>query len=142
MVIDQNKIGTPHDSIVYELGSKRKCKVFNVPVKLLNLSKDTLWYLSMTCSWGESFSIDNKDLSILSWPCESNFSIEKFILPHKSMTYSVPVAVMNRDIRDDKFRIGMNLLIVTKKNMDFTWGLILSDYKTKNLIWSNEVVMP
>ena len=58
------------------------------------------------------------------------------------MTYSVPVAVMNRDIRDDKFRIGMNLLIVTKKNMDFTWGLILSDYKTKNLIWSNEVVMP
>jgi len=142
LTIDQSKIGKPHDSVVYKLHHKRKCKVFNVPVKLSNLSNDTLRYLSMTCSWGDSFSIDNKNLSILGWVCESNFSIKKFIVPHKSMTYSVPVAVTNGDIRDDKFRVGMNLLIVDKKNKRFTWGLIPSDFKTKNLIWSNEVQLP
>ena len=136
LIIDQRKIGKLHDTILY----RGKCKVFNVPVKLSNISNDTLRYLSMSCSWDESFSIDNKNLNILVWGCDKNVPVDKLVLPHNSVVYNIPV-LTDGTIESNKFRIGMNLLIVNKKNKRFTWDLILSDYKTKNLIWSNPVTV-
>jgi len=131
LTIDQSKIGKPHD------------KVFNVPVKLSNLSNDTLRYLSMTCSWEVFFSINNKKLNFSGWVCDSNFPIDKLVSPHKSVTYNIPV-LTDGPIRDNKFRIGINLFIINRQSRNFIlYSAMRSfDFKTKNLIWSNEVQLP
>jgi len=136
--IDQQKIGWSHDTFYY----RRKCKFFNVPVILSNLSNDTVRYLTMSCSWYDFFSINNKKLTISGWPCDSNFPKEKLHLPHKSVTYNIPVILMNGYVEADKFSVGMNLFIVDKENRDFILDIDISRHRTSNLIWSNEVKIP
>jgi hypothetical protein len=135
LAIDKRKISKLRDTVLYKL----KGKYLNVPVLLYNLSNDTLRYLTMTCSWDDFFSFDNKKLLILGWPCDSNFPISKTLLPHKSIVYNIPIILTGNYLRREKFRISMGLFIVNKKSMNFINDLPISDRKTKNLIWSNEV---
>lgn len=142
--IDQSKIGKPGDTVLYrrkyKVLYKRKYKVFNIPVKLLNLSNDTLRYLSVYCSWYDFFSIDNKKISILGWGCDSNIPIDKIVLPHKTGMYNIPV-LTDGTIINDKFRIGMNLFIINKENRNYSLNYMEPGDRAKNLIWSNEVTL-
>jgi hypothetical protein len=137
--IDQQKIRKPRDTVFF---IKTKRKFFNVPVILVNFSNDTLKYLTMSCSWEDFFSINDKKLTFWGWPCDSNFPKDKVLLPHKSATYNIPVILTNSYVKGDKFRIGMNLFIVDKRNERYIFDFSPNFDRTINLIWSNEVEVP
>jgi len=137
--IDQQKMRKPRDTVFF---IKTKRKFFNVPVILINFSNDTLKYLTMSCSWEDFFSINNKKLTFWGWPCDSNFPKDKVLLPHKSVIYNIPVILTNSYVKGDKFRIGMKLFIIDKRNERYIFDFSPNFDRTINLIWSNEVEVP
>jgi hypothetical protein len=136
--IDQRKIRTPHDTVI----NNKKYTLVYVPLRLSNRSKDTLKYIAMTCSWYDQYQINNNKLWIFNrGGCDSNFPIEKVVVPNKASILNIPIALMQGSTKEERFRIGMNLFISRKKNQDFLFDSA-AKYQTANLIWSNEVKMP
>jgi len=131
LILDAGSIVKLRDLVI----KKKAYSMFRVSVKLLNNTKDTLKYISMSCSWNELFHLNDKNFYIFGWPCDTNFPIIRIILPYKTAAFSLPIVKEKGSADADKLRVCMNLLISDKHNEH----LVLSIDKTGVLIWSNEV---
>jgi hypothetical protein len=137
--IDQFKITKPHDTVVNM--ENMKYSLIHVTVRLSNHSGHTLKYIIMTCSWDDQFLLSNKNIKILSWPCQYNASGVRVLIAHKDTVFTTPVVAIKQYIRGEKFRIAMRLFIRNGNNqyLDLPHR---DSFIGKNLIWSNEVELP
>lgn len=119
-------------------------KIFSkVVVKLSDNSNDTLRYLTMSCSWGDNFRTDNKNFAIVSWPCDSNFPIDRTVPPHKNELFTMYIAY-SKTLKIDNagFKIGMMIIKYKRPFLDFLPYNKRVKYYATNTIWSNTVQIP
>ncbi len=112
-----------------------------IPTTLTNNSKDTLRYFSMSCSWQEFYSVDNKKLQIEIAECDKNIPTILILAPRQSKTVEIRLLIsQTMDASEIKFKIGLNLMKVsrTQKSFDFDFQ---EEQKKKNVIWSDLISM-
>jgi hypothetical protein len=139
--VDQNAIKTPNDTVIFG----KKYRVFSLPVKFTNYSKDTLKYLTMDCSWLDSYFTSNNRIEFVRQICFKNEPYVKIILPHQTWSVYIPI-ILNNDQNNfhRNFRIGISLQKFIKRSQlfDFDPFIYMLRPVTSNMIWSNEVVAP
>ncbi len=140
--IDLNILSKTNYSLPKGNGYMYTKPVLFVRVTLANRSNDTLKYLSMSCSWDSFYIVDKQNIAqIPKSPCQSNFPVQRIVLPHSSVTVKVPII----KIKDGKFRIGMTLLkVVIEKSIFDSIGVekTMHANKNKNVIWSKPIKLP
>ena len=110
-----------------------------IPTTFTNLSKDSLKYFSMACSWQDSYLVDNKKLNIMNNICDKNFPVILKLAPNKSNTVELMLMIDNpMDASRISFKIGLILIPVTKPRLEFSPKEFL---EKKNVIWSNMITM-
>ncbi len=123
----------------YEKAGKQT--YLTVPVTLTNNSADTLKYLSTTCSWGEFYCTDNKNMFSTITLSRYNAPIMLILAPYKSVDTEVKLVVKQTMHSSSlMFKIGLNLIKIKNENN------LPDKYKeqqreTKNIIWSNAVTV-
>lgn len=134
LTIDESHIGKPYPRTIFG----KKCYVSDIPVKLVNLTADTLVYQSFSCSWDEIFTTDDADIKRWPSPCEYNVPKVKILMPRQTQLFSLPVywdatlAHVN-----DKLKIGMHFQEPIPDDPITTFYAKLLG--SKNLIWSAPV---
>jgi hypothetical protein len=139
--IDQNTIKKPGDTLIFG----KKYLVTSLTVRFTNYSKDTLKYLSMDCSWLDSYFTDNKTIQFAKQLCFKNEPCVKTIPPHHTVNIYIPIVLKtNASHLSLKFRIGMSLekFVNYKQFWDFDAFIYMLRPETTNIIWSNEVSIP
>ncbi len=115
--------------------SVRGTKFWLVECTLTNYSKDTLNYLSMSCSWTDFYSVNKKEFEIDGFECDNNIPRVITIVPGESR--QEVLRLFNRknllDSKSTKFKVGINL-IMTASTSNF-----INKLKIKNIIWSNVI---
>ena len=110
-----------------------------IPTTLKNNTKDTLNYLSMTCSWEEFYSVDNSKLEVEQKACDKNMPKMLTLAPGQRETVEIKLIIIDSlDIAETKFKIGFNLMKVSKKTI-YNLNYIEEEQKKKNVIWSNVI---
>jgi len=121
----------------------KKHSYVTIKVALSNISKDTLKYLNMTCSWKEAFTTSNKAIKIAGWSCDSNFPTVYAIPPGVSKTFTITLEIPKEQLMNN-FRVGFYLI-------KFRGHSVFADFEkfqhSKNryencLLWSNEIPIP
>jgi len=110
-----------------------------IPSTITNNSKDTLRYFSMSCSWQDFYTVDNKKLQIETALCDKNSPTILTLAPGYSKT--VEIRLLRRqsmDASEIKFKIGLNLMKSSNSQnpLDFNFE---EEQKKKNIIWSNVI---
>jgi hypothetical protein len=106
--------------------------------KLHNHSADTLSFLSMTCSWDDSWKISSPNLNIVKNLCFSNIPILVKLGPNESMLNYLPARLLKpyEDIKDEKFVVGFNL--VKADTVEFSRSI--KDLEgIKNFFWADSL---
>jgi hypothetical protein len=115
--------------------SVRGTKFWLVECTLTNFSKDTLSYLTMSCSWTDFYSVDKKEFEIDGFECDKNIPTLITIAPGESR--QEVLRLFNRknllDSKSKKFKVGLNLIITTSTSN------FKSKLKIKNILWSNVI---
>jgi hypothetical protein len=109
-----------------------------IPTTLTNHSNDTLKYYSMSCSWQDFYSVDNRKLQVETSICSKNMPVVLQLAPHQSKTTSLRLIIpQTLDATVIRFKIGFNL-IKPQANDAFVSNL---RKKKENVLWSNTVAM-
>lgn len=115
--------------------SVRGTKFWLVECTLTNYSKDTLSYLTMSCSWTDFYSVDKKDFEIEGLVCDKNIPDLIKIAPGESR--QEVLRLFNRknliDSKSQEFKVGLNLITTKSTNN------LKSKQKIKNILWSNVI---
>lgn len=113
--------------------------VWVVSTTFTNLSKDTLKYFNMNCSWQDMYVLNNKNLNILANLCDKNTPVILKLAPNRSSTVELKLLV-NEEANGSpqSFRLGVNLVPATKPRLEFSPKEFL--YR-QNIVWSNEITM-
>ena len=118
---------------------KNKQLYLIVPVTLTNNSKDTLNYLSMSCSWEDLYVVDHKNLEIEGSICDKNIPAILTLAPAEKRTVALKLITGQVSDRTKKeFKIGYNLIKSTKRQDLLSYRALK---KKANIIWSNAVSM-
>ncbi len=117
---------------------KKSSQIFwHIPTTFTNLSKDTLKYFNMTCSWQEAYLLNTEKLNIMINLCDKNVPAILSLAPNKSVTVELDLMVNDAtDTSPISFKIGFNLIPANKPRLEFNPKEFL---QKKNVIWSNEV---
>ncbi len=140
--IDQKKITKSYTTLRFT--AKDEHTVLSIPSKFTNNSKDTLRYMSMSCSWYDFYQINIKGTEFWSnSDCDKNIPAKIIVLPHKSLITLVQIIYKKGSIATGtKFKIGMSLQKrINREQPDDAYTYLLRP-ETSNLIWSNEVKVP
>jgi hypothetical protein len=113
-------------------------KYYEVPVKLTNTSKDTLHYLSWSCSWQRFYSFDNSAIHHEGIACDKNMPTILSLPPNESNTVFLNLEIQNTSDKELKFRVGHNVVKLNLKTWAKDWDRLR---KTKNIIWSNPITI-
>ena len=112
-----------------------------IPVILSNTSKDTLHYMSMSCSWQDFYTINTKKLNIPATDCDKNVPQRLSIPPNKSTTVVLNLTLEHyKENLPLKFKIGFDLIQLPDEEHWLTYSDNLNE--GKNVIWSNEIILP
>ena len=119
----------------------RKKTYWSIPLTLTNDSKDTLRYFSMSCSWQDFYSVDNKQIQIETALCDKNIPTILILAPWQKRTVAIRLLISNSmETSELKFKIGLNLIKASKTQNPFDFDFKKEQQK-KNLIWSNRISM-
>ncbi len=112
---------------------------YEILTTLSNNSKDTLKYFSMSCSWQDFYSVDNKDLTVEVSLCDKNFPVVLFLPPNMSRREHLRLLIKQpkRDSRTT-FKIGLNIMQAESSESKFDPS---EETMKKNVIWSNTITM-
>jgi hypothetical protein len=136
VTIDEKKTGKPVDTI----HADKNARAISVPVTIHNYGKDTLKYLSYTCSWEEYYHLDNKKLTIELFTCDYNVEHEVIIPPGDSHTETLPIVYHLRGEKGlERFRVGVNINIhahdlAISPRYNYAYQLM-----SNNIVWSKDV---
>ena len=123
--------------------NREKCLITHCPVTLINNSSDTLRYLTMSASWWDIYSLDNKNFALAAdpWDVYKNGPVVLTLPPYQSTTKSIPIITYKAYYRAQKLRIGMSLQRPGFELPDLKMAMFEPLPKTTNLIWSNEITV-
>lgn len=130
LTITKGKVVTKGNDVFWE-----------TPATLSNTSKDTLHYMSMSCSWQDFYTINTKKLDIQVGDCDKNVPQHLSIPPNKSTT--VVLSLMVKHPKENiplKFKIGYDLILIADDKHWLTYNDNVNERKI--VIWSNEIIMP
>jgi hypothetical protein len=123
-----------------ELGGWSQCdtnRLVFIKTRLYNNTKDTVTYLRMTCSWGDSYTTDNDSFPTIKIPCYSNGPLTVKLAPYKSeeeyltIITKVPLARW----REHYFRVGFNFAALdTTKDLLYNVSRLTD---MKSIMWSD-----
>jgi len=110
-----------------------------IPITLINKSKDTLNYFSMSCSWQDFYSIDNSKLQIEIAECDKNVPTILTLPPGKSRTEKIRLFTnQNTNLSGEKLKLGFNLIKPTAFQK-------ASNFNKENdngvILWSNTITL-
>lgn len=111
--------------------------IWTIPATLTNLSKDTIKYFSVGCSWEDFYFVDNEKLAVLTPVCEQNTKLILKLPPGKSTTTNLDLMISSAlDTSLVTFKIGFNLIRANKPLSQFN----IKEARIKeNVTWSNEI---
>lgn len=100
-----------------------------------NNSKDTINYMSMSCSWTDFYSVNKKELEIERYLCNKNNPIILTLAPGEYANVILKISYRKgfKKTNGIHFRIGQN--IIKSKSTD-NYEIKLG---THNIIWSNSI---
>lgn len=135
------------DNSFYKLSIKKgkfvkadSISYLEVPVTLTNTAKDTLFYLSNSCSWQDFYSVQSSPeiLKVEEVPCEKNGPVRMALPPGQSQTVQLKLFVADGSkAKSVTYTIGHNLILLPEVDSWLKeWSLIR---KVENIVWSNEV---
>jgi hypothetical protein len=133
-------VGEKKENAIDTIRVYKGANVIDVPVTVHNYGRDTLKYLSYTCSWEEYFHLDSRILKIQGFVCDYNIQCEITVPPGCSHTETLRVVYSSPDVKvPNRFRVGVNinknaLKLVIPFGYDYGY-----QFATNNIIWSNEV---
>lgn len=108
---------------------------------LTNSSSDTITYITMSCSWQDSYTTDSKDLFVEVNECDKNVPELIRIPPHSSHS-TILKLMSNTNINQLKglqFRVGFNL--VTAKDYDEMNLKLWQLTQMQNVVWSDPLIV-
>lgn len=112
---------------------------WEIPTTLTNKTKDTLKYFSMSCSWQDFYSVDNKKLQVEPVACDKNFPITLTLAPNQSRKVIVRLLIsQTMDASQINFKIGFNLMQIKSSTDKYDFK---EQIKMKNMVWSNVISM-
>ena len=104
---------------------------------LKNNSKDTLSYLSMSCSWTNFYAVNKKELEIEGFECDKNIATILQVASGQNR------AVVLRLYKNRRFKtltatsIKVGLNIIEANSTEY----FNEKLKKKNIIWSNSIAL-
>jgi hypothetical protein len=112
----------------------------NIVGQLHNQSKGTISFISMTCSWANSWKVSSKSFSSIPYPCFSNVPFLQKLGPDEKITYyfSLRLDKPRMEILDEKFTVGFNLVKADTVIFD---DAIKKLTETNNFYWSDTLQM-
>jgi hypothetical protein len=114
----------------------------HIATTLLNPTKDTLSFVTMTCSYEDLFLTDTSIFKVQSrYDCFNNYPTVMSIPPGEKLDQFIMVKPTTKDTKiiDNKLRIGMYLLTPKKEN---GFDGIIKQYESRQngkVIWSNKL---
>jgi len=112
----------------------------HIATTLFNPTKDTLSFVTMTCSYEDLFLTDTSIFKVQSrYDCYSNYPTVMKIPPGEKLDQFIMVKPKNKNTKiiDNKLRIGMYMLTPKKEN---GFDGIIKQYENRQnakVIWSN-----
>lgn len=116
--------------------------IFHVATTLSNPTKDTLSFVTMTCSYEDLFLTDTSLFKVQSrYDCFRNVPTVKSIPPYSKIDQFILIKPTNKDIilGNHKLKIGVYLM---KPNIKNGFDGIIKQYENRNaanILWSNEL---
>ena len=111
-----------------------------IPTTFTNQSKDTLKYFSMSCSWSDFYTVDNRKLQVRGNDCDKNIPIILTLAPNACKTVEVYLQIsQTMDASSISFRIGMHLVKAGKSTDNYNY--FGEKENKKDIIWSNAIEM-
>jgi hypothetical protein len=140
--IDQHKITKGYTLLRYEKNDEHT--LLSIPLKFTNNSKDTLRYISMSCTWWDFYRVSIKGTEFWSnSDCTKNIPSKVIVPPHRSLITLVQIVYKKGAIATNtKFKIGLSLQKSISNEQTHDASAYLLRQETSNLIWSNEVKVP
>lgn len=117
----------------------RNVNNLSLKVTLINNTSDTVKYISMDCSWQESYRINSDKWKIDISICYKNGRVIISLPPHQS-TSKILCLIKKEGIskfETMKFKIGFNFIPLNEsKNIPSKFDYF---FKIENIIWSNTI---
>ena len=111
--------------------------IWTIPTTLTNVSKDTLKYFSLRCSWEDFYFVDNEKLHVLKSICEKNNPFVLKLAPGQHITRDIKLLITpTMDTTIVPFKVGFNLMRANKPTSEFK---IKEVFFKENVIWSNGI---
>lgn len=142
---DKNKNGKQQLELTATLGGiiyLDTTSTVHIATTLFNPTKDTLSFVTMTCSYEDLFLTDTSIFKVQSrYDCYSNYPTVTNIPPGEKLDQFIMVKPTTKDTKiiDNKLRIGMYLLTPKKEN---GFDGIIKQYENRQnakIIWSNQL---
>jgi hypothetical protein len=113
--------------------------IWIIPTTLTNLSKDTLKYFSLRCSWQDFYLVDNEKLFVLKSICDKNTPFVLKLAPGKSTTTELKLLITpTMDTTIVPFKVGFNIIRANMPASEFKMKELLF---RENVIWSNVITI-
>jgi hypothetical protein len=138
--IDQRKVERWRDTFLYQ----QHYMFTKFPLVFSNKSTDTLKYINMNCSWEDIYTTNISAVRILFDGCDRNFPYVITVAPRKSLIINVPIMYRKGFLGDNRrLKMGMSLqkYLNNEQLFDFDAYTYLLRPETRNLIWSNEILI-
>jgi hypothetical protein len=108
-----------------------------IPTSLKNISKDTLYYASMSCSWQDLYYIQDNELFFNGIDCDKNSPIVITLAPRETKKVTLKLRKTHK-IFYDHVKLAFNFIKLKSKTDKIDYNLI-SKINKSNLIYSNVV---
>jgi hypothetical protein len=107
---------------------------------LWNNTKDTLKYLSMSCSWQEVYSFSNPKISIPVDPCSKNTPVIISVIPETNAKTFFKVN-LNGISQGSKEKVKLGLKLIPMKDSGNVYSETVSKLRagSVDILWSNEI---
>ncbi len=135
-IIIAQKVELKDLHLVSEKSIKFKNGKAKLKIRLWNQSKDTLYYLSKTCSWQDFYSINNDNLNIEIPNCDKNIPKILVLPPSESRSVELIVKINKNGIRE--FKVGLNIIETKSLNIPEDNSVL----NNKKILWSSTIYIP
>ena len=132
-MVSAQKVKAEDLNLISEKSIHFKNNSAKIELRLWNRSKDTLKYLSMSCSWQEFYLTNRKDVNIRVNECDKNVPKVLTLKPNESKT--VELEIVATKYIPDEFKVGLRIL-QTKEPVIPSDDYIL---KHSQVIWCSSI---
>jgi hypothetical protein len=110
----------------------------SVETTIMNNSSDTLRYLSMSCSWANYYTINERAIHLPTPQCNEDTALLIQVAPHsnKKATLRLIALMSTKQLHNIEFKIGFKFLQACDTNKASR-----ELRRSKNVIWSNSLTI-